>query len=214
MTDKPPKRRKWFQFRLRTLLVAILVLSLPLAWLSGRMQKVSKQRKAVELLEKAVSLDPNFAEAWAWLADAHYSLPDFSITRKRKQHFERGRQAVARSLELNPDLPHVYHAAGYGASVEGDIGKVTAMFHKGHVTDPNDAEMKVAYGIGLNALGLFEKGLPLLKEGLAQEPLMPGHVHNEALAEWALGDSEAAGRSFRRSFELGTPEAAFCVDDV
>ena len=39
--------------------------------------------RAVARLEKAASLDPKLAEAWAWLADAHYSLPDQSITRNR-----------------------------------------------------------------------------------------------------------------------------------
>jgi len=165
--------------------------------------------KAVELLEQAVGLDPNFAEAWAWLADAHYSLPDQSVTRKAKHHFESGRRAVARSMELDPDAPHVYHAAAYRASVEGRVDQAVAMFHKGHQMDPSDAEMKVAYGIGLNALGLAEQALPLIKEGLAQEPLMPAHLLNQAQCEWALGDVEAAGKTFRRSFELGTPEAVF-----
>lgn len=165
--------------------------------------------RAIDLLEKAVSLDPNFAEAWAWLADAHYTLPDMSITRKRKQHFERGRQAVARSLELDPDLPHVYHAAAYRASVDKDIGGIVEMFHKGHRTDPHDAEMKVAYGVGLSALGLSSQALQLIQEGLAQEPLMPAHLNNEALCEWALGNAEAAGQTWRRAFELGSPESAF-----
>lgn len=165
--------------------------------------------KAVELLEKAVSLDPNFAEAWSWLADAHYSLPEVSITRKRKHHFERGRQAVARSLERNPDLPHVYHPAAYRASVDNNVYGIVSMFHKGHLTDPNDAEMKVAFGIGLDCLGLFDQGNVLVKEGLAQEPLMPTHLINEGLGEWGLGDADAAGLSFKRAFELGAPEAAF-----
>lgn len=46
MTTELPKRR-WFQFRLRTLLIAILVLSLPLSWFAVRMQ-----REAVEEIEK------------------------------------------------------------------------------------------------------------------------------------------------------------------
>ena len=165
--------------------------------------------KAVELLEQAVGLDPNFAEAWAWLADAHYSLPDQSPTRKARHHFECGRRAVARSMELDPDAAHVYHAAGYRASVDRRVDQLVAMFHKGHRMDPSDAEMMTAFGIGLNALGLFERGLPLIREGLAQEPLMPAHLYNAALGEWALGDVELAGKTLRRSFELGGPEAVF-----
>lgn len=52
MTDESPKRRRWFQFRLRTLLIAALVLSLPLSWFAWRMEKAKRQREAVQAIEK------------------------------------------------------------------------------------------------------------------------------------------------------------------
>ena len=65
MTTEPPKRR-WLQFRLRTLLIAILVLSLPLSWFAVRMERARRQREAVEAIERTggfVTLDP--IEPWA-----------------------------------------------------------------------------------------------------------------------------------------------------
>ena len=50
MTTEPPKRRRWFQFRLRTLLIVVLVLSLPLSWLAMRMERARRQRRAVEAI--------------------------------------------------------------------------------------------------------------------------------------------------------------------
>jgi len=47
MMTEAPKRRRVLQFRLRALLIAIFVLSLPLSWLSVRMQRASRNR-AVE----------------------------------------------------------------------------------------------------------------------------------------------------------------------
>lgn len=52
MTNKSPARRKWLQFRLRTLLVAILMLSLPLSWFAVRLERVRRQRVAVEQVAK------------------------------------------------------------------------------------------------------------------------------------------------------------------
>ena len=52
MTEKHPKRRRWFQFRLRTLLIAIVVLSLPLSWFAMRMKRVRRQRQAVATIER------------------------------------------------------------------------------------------------------------------------------------------------------------------
>lgn len=51
MTTEPLKRR-WFQFRLRTLLIAILVLSLPLSWFAVRLERARRQREAVEQVAK------------------------------------------------------------------------------------------------------------------------------------------------------------------
>ncbi len=42
------RRRRWFQFRLKTLLIAILVLSLPLSWFAVKIQSGRRQREAAE----------------------------------------------------------------------------------------------------------------------------------------------------------------------
>jgi len=45
----PPKpKRHWNQFSLRTLLVFVLVLSVPLGWFAMTMQRARRQREAVE----------------------------------------------------------------------------------------------------------------------------------------------------------------------
>lgn len=51
MPDESPKRHKWFQFTLRTLLVAVLVLSVPLSWFAVRMEQSRKQKRSIEALE-------------------------------------------------------------------------------------------------------------------------------------------------------------------
>jgi Leucine Rich repeat len=51
MTDDRQKSRRWYQFRLRTLLICVLVLSVPLSWFGVRLEKARKQRNAIDLLE-------------------------------------------------------------------------------------------------------------------------------------------------------------------
>ena len=52
MTDDPPKPRRWFQFRLRTLLIGVLVLSLPLSWFAVRMERARRQRVAIAAIRR------------------------------------------------------------------------------------------------------------------------------------------------------------------
>lgn len=49
-------KRRWWQFRLRTLLIAVLVLSLPLGWLSWRLKQAADQRRAVGAFRDAGGL--------------------------------------------------------------------------------------------------------------------------------------------------------------
>ena len=80
MTTEPSKRH-WFQFRLRTLLIAILVLSLPLSWFAARMDKARRQRTAIIEIE---SLGGRVI--YDWQADLHYwdasQRPDNSWQRR------------------------------------------------------------------------------------------------------------------------------------
>lgn len=52
MDENFPKRPRWLQFRLRTLLIAVLVLSLPLSWFGMSLEKARRQRKAVMRIEE------------------------------------------------------------------------------------------------------------------------------------------------------------------
>jgi len=52
MDEPKPKRRRWYQFSLRTLLIVVLVLSLPLGWIGWKLEKAREQRKAVEAILK------------------------------------------------------------------------------------------------------------------------------------------------------------------
>ncbi len=53
MTTSPPNRRRWYQFRLRTLLVFMLLVCVGLSWFSVKMDQARKQREAVEAIRKA-----------------------------------------------------------------------------------------------------------------------------------------------------------------
>lgn len=69
MTAKPKTRRRWFQFRLRTLLIVTAILAVPLAWLAHERQKVRERNEWLESLAKRVSIEYSSAppERPAWL---------------------------------------------------------------------------------------------------------------------------------------------------
>jgi len=48
MNEPAKSNCQWLQFRLSTLLVAVLLLSLPITWVAVKMEKARRQRAAVD----------------------------------------------------------------------------------------------------------------------------------------------------------------------
>jgi Leucine-rich repeat (LRR) protein len=69
-TDRPKRKRRWFQYSLGTLLLFVTVSAIPCSWLSVKMRQAERQREAATAIEKLggkVDWD-NKALGWpAWL---------------------------------------------------------------------------------------------------------------------------------------------------
>ena len=67
------------------------------AYLEGRFfwnkRTESDTRKAIQFFERAIQLDPAYAEAWAGLADGHVVLPFYSLVATGEAH-PRAREAL------------------------------------------------------------------------------------------------------------------------
>jgi Serine/threonine protein kinase len=69
--------------------------------------------EAIKLLEQAVAIDPNYAEAYARLALAYNTKAfQFAPDSERKQLSENAEVAVEKALELNPNLADGHFAQG------------------------------------------------------------------------------------------------------
>ncbi len=75
--------------------------------------------KAIECLEKSIKKDPNYADAWVWLADrkrAQHS--SFSMTNEFKYMLEEASKEIDRGLILDPE-----HAFGYSTKLQIEFYK-------------------------------------------------------------------------------------------
>jgi TolB-like protein/Tfp pilus assembly protein PilF len=65
-------------------------------------------RQAIELFEKAVALDPGFAQAHAGLALVYAVLPDYSLHMGYPEAYRHALDSAAMALALDPSLPEPY----------------------------------------------------------------------------------------------------------
>ena len=68
-------------------------------------------RAALQMFQKAVSLDPNFALAYGRLAETHSRMYWFYYDHS-PDRLAQAKRAIDRAFELKPDLPEAHHALG------------------------------------------------------------------------------------------------------
>ena len=129
--------------------------------------------KARALLERAISLDPNYADAYAGLATTYaygfiFEFPPVIGQAARDKAFEFGRRSVV--LDPKNISGIVSLAMAYTARAEFDAAEAVAA--QGHAANPNDASIAERLGIILVAQGRPQEGLEHLLRALKLDPLL------------------------------------------
>lgn len=152
--------------------------------------------KAIGHFEKAISIDPRFALAYAGLADATLVSSFYSI-RPGIDVMKKGKEAADKCIELDPTLPEAYTSLGYYyVALVRDGEKGRKYFMKSLELDPN-------YTLGRYMLGLLyyawtkgdiKKALEHTELTRRQEPLsaIVHSVHSLVLASAGSRDEEVA----------------------
>jgi TolB-like protein len=111
-------------------------------YLRGRAAQLawSISTQAVTLFEDAVKKDPDYALAWARLAQALVRLQQTSVGRTG-ENVGRARDAAARAMQLSPNLPEAHLAL---AAVENDHAAVQRELDIVERLRPGDAELLAA----------------------------------------------------------------------
>lgn len=120
--------------------------------------------KAIDLFRQAIALDPNFALAYAGIADSYVSLgtPQVMLGGQRDDKFWiEARGAAQKALELDPMLAeaHASLGAATAASYGGDHNIAHKEFELAIQLNPNYAPVHVYYAVDLAGENRLEEAL-------------------------------------------------------
>lgn len=161
--------------------------------------------KAIELLDQALSIDPDFAECWTALAEAHIHTIVYTPCLDRVVRSEKAASYARRALELDP-------IQGYAHAILGIhewtcFNPVGALEHalQAYQLEPNNADVTMRLGSCLMYLGRTRDALPYVEAAIEQDPVYARNYGMLCVAYLNLGDYGAAIAAGRRMVDLGLP---------
>ncbi len=179
------------------------------AYLRGRdlwsQRNGASLRNAITEFQRAVDLDPNYAEAYSGLADS-YLLVDFfgggTEDQDRRTNMARGLEAARRAVELDPGLGMAHASLGWGRWNVGEWESAERAYQRAIELHPGYASGHEWYGILLYSTGRAIEGVIHAEQALELDPVSP--IISSQLGQTLLmaGRTEDAIERFRATIAL------------
>ncbi|HSG96943.1 MAG TPA: tetratricopeptide repeat protein [Woeseiaceae bacterium] len=152
------------------------------AYISGRdnlyLRRLETLRRARENFEQAIEYDPNYAAAYAGLAESVLLLEFNHQALPRAEAFEIARNNLQKALELDPELADAYAVKGLLESTDWQqtrIGKgnleAEAAFRRAIELNPNHASAHMWFAMLRESEERDEEAIELFQRSMELDPL-------------------------------------------
>jgi serine/threonine-protein kinase len=176
-------------------------------FLKGRALQNKRGRfmaQAMDCFEKAIALDPEYAEPRAWLADSYRLLATFSGAPVREA-MSKARDLAERALALDSTLSEAWSTlAAVAEQHEHDMPRSDSLYAKALELDPRNARIRAQWALWRQLRGAMPDDVALAELGRAvqEDPLNAwvGAMNSFGLA--IVGRHEESTLEAQRSVEL------------
>jgi len=163
--------------------------------------------KLTSKYESVLHEAPEFASAWAGLADVEYRngvspIDNFEQPESAKRWLERSRRSADRALQLDPDNKRALAITAQLAVTDNLWLKADGLYRKALDKHPGDAAAMTAYAQFLYKAGYVSQALELAERAFRLDPLSPSSSRLMAIGLFAKGDLESAMEYTRLSGQL------------
>src|SRR5512141_599591 len=173
-------------------------------YLRGRQYFHQLRRKSLEyakqMFNKATDIDPEYARAWAGIADCYSLL--YTYFDAREFNLRQADIASMKALDLEPELAEAHVARGLAVSLSKRFDEAEKEFETAIRLDPKLFEAPYWYGRALQSEGRFQEAVKMFERASALRPedyQAPGFL---AQALGSMGKREDALAWYRRQVKL------------
>ncbi len=157
-------------------------------------------KAGVEMFEKAIELDPEYASAYfglTWAYEHHYHVTG------NRQDLEKAKEYCEIALRLDPDSAQSTAFRGYYYyEYDGDFDMAFQTLKRALEINPNIGTVNFATGACLLYHGLYDPAIKYLMKSLELDPYYFWTPYKIAMCYSDLGDFEKATFYYEKYFEL------------
>ena len=129
-------------------------------------------RRAREMLERAVTLAPDYAPGWAEIGLAHIREKESTKTMEEAQQaIQRAREALTRALELDPELAVAHSRMGNLHQSLWDFPAAARSTERALAADPKNPIVLGNAGLLYATMGRLEESIALVEQVHGVDPL-------------------------------------------
>ena len=176
-------------------------------------QTAESVRRAITFLQEAIRLDPNYALAYAKLAQAWRQYAVSFATdpgEDAAKAYKEARRATEKAVSLAPDLVETRMAIGLQAmNPDLDFRVAEKEFRRVLQSAPSDPAAKSALCLSLMAEGRLSEAEEACREALSSDPLLTASWYNIGRVVAGMGRYKEAEELFRKGLEIQPHAARF-----
>lgn len=160
-----------------------------------------KMEASIERFDRAIALDPAFADAYAYKASVYHILGNSSFI-DEKLSIRMAEQNALLAIQIDAQNGTAYAALANVYRQQNKLEQAVTTYKIALKYSPNDAIINYWYSITLRAVGEFDKAIEYSTKAISLDPLYPtilfGHIGNCSYA----GEYELAQKSIEEGKAL------------
>lgn len=175
------------------------------AYLKGRyfFEKRTQEglSKSIEYFELAIRIDPDYAIAYAGLAECYCMLISFDLVPPRSS-MPKAKEAAQKAISLEPNIAEAHAALGWILLNDWEWTAAEKEFKLAIALNANYATGHHYYAIYLRHMRRFELSLAETRKAQELDPTSPGRKATEGVTLYCAGRYDEAVEELRRALEL------------
>ena len=162
----------------------------------------AEMARGIQLLEMAIDRQPDYALAYCALAEAHLVMSGHGIEGENEA-LVAAKQALARALEIDPDLAEAHSLLGTIAWTFDWNWSAAAQHHRRALElDPASLTANLRYSEYLTMAGRWEEAVEVSREAKRIDPLSTRATHWLGFALLGARQFDASAQEFRAALDL------------